>query len=170
MVGANAIACFSTSSIADSTAAFNCEWSWIVAAGIDVVTSTTYAATGFASAATARPIAATTRVFIGVLLSCTRGPSPATAGKSAYAGPLRGRPALMTRLNLLRLNRFRRAARASCIRFVGTPSTRGGTSPSSRLEPVENDHRADDECGIQDDSGDRDEVAHDAGSTISSAK
>ncbi len=42
---------------------------------------------GFASTATARPIAATTRVFIGVLLSYTRGPSPATAEKSAYAVP-----------------------------------------------------------------------------------
>ena len=76
-----------------------------------------------------------------------------------------GRPPLMTRLSL-----SRRAARASRIRFLATPSTRGGGSPSSRLEPVENDRRANDECGIQDESGDRDELAHDAGSTISSAR
>jgi hypothetical protein len=43
----------------------------------------------------------------------------------------------------------------SRIQLFAAPSTGETASVSSRLEPVENDHRADDESDIHDESGNR---------------
>src|SRR2546427_553861 len=65
---------------------------------------------------------------------------------------------------------LREPAHASRIQVLATPSTHGAASRSLRVKPVENDHRADDESGIREESEDCCEVAHDARSTVSPAR
>src|SRR5437870_9689780 len=54
----------------------------------------------------------------------------------------------------------------SRIQLFPAPSTGDAASVSSRLEPVENDHRADDESDIHDESGNR---VHTIGRALRSA-